>query len=163
MSSSHQRPDAIDRATGLDPSHPVFDLRKHRAEIATGSEISRASVLEPDDDLGLSRALRCSVARRVALSGENAGLLAEYPAPDDATLAVLAKGNMPDDPKLAVLARHADMIASSPNAASDQHLKTLMDAGYTVPQIVALSELIAQVCYQIRVTHGLALLKEMND
>ena len=71
----------------------------------------------------------------------------------------MAEGGTPDDPQLAALAAHADMIASNPAAAGADHLQALLAAGFSVPQVIALSELLAFVCFQIRVVHGLSLLK----
>ena len=39
-------------------------------------------------------------------------------------------------------------------------LDALLEAGLTVPQVIALSELLAFACFQIRVAHGLSLLEE---
>ncbi|MBT9384364.1 esterase [Pseudooceanicola sp. CBS1P-1] len=152
-------PDAIDSAIGLSPTDSLHALRALRPEFVSGSEDCRAAVLTPAADLGLSPALRMAVARRVAATAEMPRLLAGYPAPADPALAALAEGETPEDPALAALARHADMIARTPRAASAAHLAALQEAGYTVPQIIALSELLAYVCYQIRVVAGLSLLK----
>jgi uncharacterized protein YciW len=45
-----------------------------------------------------------------------------------------------------------------PGWASEVDLHRLLEVGLTVPQIIALSELLAFVCFQIRVVHGLSLL-----
>ncbi|MEF2074424.1 hypothetical protein [Consotaella aegiceratis] len=154
----HARPDMIDRSAGLEDGGSVFALRSRRSNFLEGSEACRVSVLDPQDDLGLSPALRAAVARRVARSGGSDRLLAEYRAPAEAELAELAEGAMPADPALAAIAAHADMIAAEPAKASANHLAALADAGLTTPQIIALSELLAFVCFQIRVVHGLSLL-----
>lgn len=93
------------------------------------------------------------------MTAENPKLLGEYPKPQSASLAVLADGGMPGEPKLAALATHVDMIASEPKQATEDHLTALLKVGFTVPQIVALSQLLAFVGFQIRVVHGLSLLK----
>lgn len=159
--TDHQRPDIIDRAAGLAPGAPVFDVRALRPEFVGGAEACRAAVLEPADDLGLDRALRAAIARRVARTASNEALLAEYPLPDDSTLRALAESGDVADPRLAAIAGHADMIASDPGRASETDLHRLLDAGLTVPQVVALSELLAFVCFQMRVVHGLSLLSRV--
>ncbi|MCO6383308.1 hypothetical protein [Oceanicola sp. 502str15] len=152
--------DAIDMALGGSRSRALKELRARRPEFVTGSEASRAAVLEPAEDLGLSPELRGAVARRVAASSGNARMVESYPRPQDPALAALAEGREPDDPAMATLAQYADMIATIPAKASREELQKLQDAGFSVPQIIALSELLAQVCYQIRVVHGLSLLAE---
>jgi uncharacterized protein YciW len=156
--TDHERPDVIDRAAGLAPGAPVFDVRALRPEFVRGAEACRATVLEPADDLGLDRALRAAIAHRVARTAGNESLLAEYPLPDDPTLRALAESGDLGDDRLAAIAGHADMIASEPGRAAEVDLHRLLDAGLTVPQIIAFSELLAFVCFQMRVVHGLALL-----
>lgn len=135
-------------------------LEARRPEFVEGIETCRAAVLFPEEDLGLSSDLRAAIGRRVALTAENADLLATYPEPEAPDLKALAQGALPADPALAALAHHADMIAREPVKSGPQHLQALQDAGYSVPQIIALSELLAYACYQIRVVAGLALLAD---
>jgi uncharacterized protein YciW len=156
--TDHDRPDVIDRAAGLVPGAPEFDLRSLRPEFVRGAQACRTTVLEPADDLGLDPALRAAIAHRVARTAASDRLLAEYPLPDDPALRALAESGDLADERLAAIADHADMIASDPGRASEADLHQLLDAGLTVPQIVALSELLAFVCFQMRVVHGLALL-----
>ncbi len=155
--------DAIDTALGVHCDDALRRLRAHRPAFVEGAEACRASVLSPDDDLGLSSAVRRAVAHRAAAFAANPALLAGYPAPDDPALRDLAHGALPQDPALAALARHTDMIVATPGRASEAHLRDLLAAGYSVPQIIALSELLAQVCYETRIVHGLSLLKEISD
>lgn len=153
-------PDAIDQALDVTHGAPLQALRAERADFVAGAEACRAAVLTPDEDLGLSVELRAAVARRVARGSHNARLIEGFPQPSDPELAALAAGEMPRDPALRLLGEHADRIAAAPGASGAGHLRALQEAGYTVAQIVALSELLAYVCYQIRVVHGLGLLKD---
>lgn len=159
MTIHHARPDALDRAGGLADGGAVYDLRALRPEFLNGAEDCRAAVLTPENDLGLSPALRAAIARRVALTADNERLLAEYPMPEDEALATLSRGEMPEESRLAATAVHADMIAANPGASTRESLDALLEAGLTVPQVIALSELLAFVCFQIRVAHGLHLLE----
>ncbi|MGO4853275.1 hypothetical protein [Phaeovulum sp. W22_SRMD_FR3] len=154
-----RKSDAIDRAAGLAPEGAIHALRRFRPEFVDGAEACRAAVLSPEEALGLSEDLRQAVAYRAARGAENPALLGVYRVPEGADLATLARGETPADPALAALARHADMIAARPAEASGQDLAMLQAAGFTVPQIIALSELLAYVCFQIRVAHGLALME----
>ncbi len=156
----HNRPDVIDRAAGLLEDGSLFALRAVRPEFLNGAETCRASVLTPADDLGLEPELRNAIARRISLGSANADLIAEYPLPQAGDLRAMATGEMPSDPKLSTIANHTDTIAKSPHEASAAHLEALLHAGLTIPQVIALSELTAFAAFQIRVVHGLALLKE---
>jgi uncharacterized protein YciW len=160
LAKEHARPDAIDRAAGLEPGTPVYGVRDLRPEFLAGAEACRMGVLAPADDLGLSPALRGAIARRVARTSDNPTLVASYPLPETPELAALADGGDPSDPYLAAIAVHADMIGRDPGRASAEDLQRLLDAGLTVPQVIALSELLAYVCFQIRIVHGLTLLKD---
>lgn len=156
----HARPDAIDRAAGLERGSPVYGVRDVRPEFLAGAEACRKGVLAPVDDLGLSPDLRMAIGRRVARTSGNQKLVAGYPIPETPELAALADGGDPADPYLAAIAAHADMIAREPGRAAAGDLQRLLDAGLTVPQVIALSELLAYVCFQIRIVHGLTLLKD---
>ncbi|OCX64466.1 hypothetical protein BFP70_10455 [Thioclava sp. SK-1] len=157
-----QTRDAIDQAAGLTHQGAVWHHRQYRPEFVSGAAACRQAVLHPDIDLGLSAQLRAAVARRIALTGGNIALRDAYATPDDADLQAFSDGRPCDDPALHVLAGHVDMIANDPKAASSAHLQRLQDAGYSTAQIVALSELCAYVCFQIRLAHGLALLEDLS-
>lgn len=160
MTIHHARPDALDRAGGLAEDGAIYALRALRPEFLNGAEDCRAAVLTPENDLGLSPALRAAIARRVALTADNEKLLAEYAVPEDEALACLSRGEMPEDDRLAAIAAHTDVIAANPGRSNRESLDTLLEAGLTVPQVIALSELLAFACFQIRVAHGLSLLEE---
>ena len=154
--------DAIDQALNLRAGSPLAALRARRPEFVSGAEACRAAVLHPAADLGLSSDLRTALVRRITALAENPALLAVFPEPSDPALAALARGETPEDPALAALARHADMIAVDPARSGPDDLSALQDAGFDVPQIIALSELFAYACYVIRVVHGLSLLEEAS-
>lgn len=158
--ASHARPDAMDRAAGLDPSGAIFALRAERPEFLNGAESCHHSVLGPGDDLGLRPALRRAIARRVAGIAGNAALALAYDLPPDAEpeLQTMAGGLTPAAPFLAAITAHADLIATTPGLSGPQHLQGLLDAGLSVTQIVALSELLGYLSFQVTVAHGLSLL-----
>lgn len=155
---THQ-PDAISLAAGLAHDSPLHTIRAFRPEFVEGAQACRAAVLVPEDDLGLDTELRNAIARRVASGADNPQLLSGYPMPKTAELAALAQGRIVTTPALIALAYHTDMIAANPGKATAADLNTLQQVGYSVAQIVALSELLAYVCFQIRVAHGLKLLE----
>lgn len=160
MTPTHSRPDAIDRAADLDSSRSLFALRDVRSAFVAGAARCRQSVIEPQNDLGLSKALRTAVARRLIRKCGTSDLLGTYPEPDDEALTAVANGAIPVDERLAAIAHHADMIAARPGEASAESLATLSGAGLTTAQIIALSELIGFLAFEVRVVAGLRLLRD---
>lgn len=158
MNTLDTRPDTFDRAAGLEPTSPIFELRALRPEFIQGGHACQASVLTPKDDLGLSPDLRATIARRVAKTLGNSTLIAEYPLPSGAKLQAMSEGKSPTDKQLSVIANYADEIALAPGQVTKAHLENLLSAGLETPQIIALSELLAFVCFQAQVAHGLSLL-----
>ncbi|RQW63704.1 hypothetical protein [Vibrio viridaestus] len=135
-------------------------LTKLRPEYAHGAIACREAVLRPSDELELSQELRSAIARRMAMTAAHPeALLVDFPMPSDDSLKAFAQGDALDDSTLSTLAAHVDMIASYPSKASEQHLIDLQEAGFSVAQIIAISELCAYVCFQIRLSHGLSLLE----
>jgi CMD domain protein len=62
--------------------------------------------------------------------------------------------------KLAAGLDHAHMLLFHPRDASPAHLRRLVDAGWTTPAIVTLSQLVAFLSFQIRVVAGLRAMAE---
>lgn len=156
-------PDIIDRAAGLGMQDPRFATRRLRPEFVEGAEICRASVLEPQSDLGLSKALRAALARRMAAMNGDEALVAHYDAlmrdaGADISLKALAEGATGLAEPFGAIARHTDLVTGAPALAAGEDIARLADAGLTNPQIVALSELIAFVNFQVRVVAGLRLM-----
>lgn len=60
--------------------------------------------------------------------------------------------------RLAAALEHAHMLVLHPRDASRAHLQALLDAGWTTPGIVTLSQLVAFLTFQIRVVLGLSAL-----
>ena len=156
--------DAIDRAAGLTPNAALYQTRRLRPEFVDGAEACRRSVLTPEDDQGLSAALRLALAQRMARLNQDSALEQAYQhelaqlQPADELLA-LAEGALPAGEPLATIVRHTDLVTSQPVQATEQHIRLLEQAGLNNPQIVALSELIAFVNFQTRVAAGLRLLR----
>ncbi|GME41971.1 MULTISPECIES: hypothetical protein [unclassified Pantoea] len=156
--------DAIDQAAGLTPEEALYQTRRLRPEFVEGAEACRLSVLTPADEQGLPADLRLALARRMAVLNEDVPLQRDYQAqltalnPSEALLA-LAAGDVVNEEPLATLARHTDLVTQQPIQATEQHIRLLEQAGFSNPQIVALSELIAFVNFQTRVAAGLRLMR----
>ncbi|MDB6453026.1 CMD domain-containing protein [Falsirhodobacter sp. 20TX0035] len=148
--------DAIDQAAGLDGTDPRHALRRRRPEFVEGAEACRASVLHPADDLGLSAGLRNALAHRMALLNKDDTIAAQYVVMEDFSAVASGATDLPEP--LNTIARHVDMVTADPTSATAEHIRRLEAAGLSAPQIVALSELIAYVNFQVRVVAGLRLL-----
>lgn len=156
--------DAMDKAAGLSPDDAVFKARRFRPEFVQGAELCRLSVLTPADGLGLEPTLRVALALRMAVLNADPVLVADYEAqlttlkPTQQLLA-LANGATELDEPLFTLARHVDLVTLTPKMAEASHIERLVEAGFSNPQIVAISELIALVNFQTRVATGLRLMR----
>lgn len=162
---THTAPTALDLAAGISPGTSLFAARRERPDFVSGAEECRRTVLYPKDGLGLAPDLRLAVALRIARAGADRDLAAGYEAErvglaPDAMLDRFAAGATADLPvPLAVLAAHVDMVTLGPQAAGPGYIARLTAAGFDTPQIVALSELIAFVNFELRIAAGLRLLK----
>lgn len=54
---------------------------------------------------------------------------------------------------------HAHLLVFRPRESSAQALAALLDAGWSTPEVVTLSQLVAFLTYQLRVVHGLNVLE----
>lgn len=60
--------------------------------------------------------------------------------------------------RLAAALEHAHMLVLHPRDAAPSHLQAMLDAGWSTPDIVTLSQLVAFLSYQVRVAAGLRAL-----
>lgn len=115
-----------------------------------------------DHDAALGEAILAEAARAAAAAPR--GPAGRYPPgplsrEDSAALAFRA------DPagigaRLAAALDHVHMLLFHPRDASPAHLQRLVDAGWTTPAIVTLSQLVAFLSFQIRVVAGLRAMAE---
>lgn len=158
--------DAIDKAAGLSPDDALYSARRFRPEFVEGAELCRLSVLQPHNDQQLTAAFRLAVAARIATLNADSALTDEYltqlqALTPDAELLVLAAGKETLQPRLAAIVRHIDLVTVTPSRAEANDMRLLEQAGLNNPQIVALSELIAFVNFQIKVATGLRLMRSV--
>jgi uncharacterized protein YciW len=154
----------IDKAAGLSEDSAIFAARRQRPEFVDGTEACRASILSPENDLGLTSDFRAALAARLATAIGQPVLgtlyrdyLSKSPSP---VLQAIANGDAASgDPVLVAMVRHADLVTQTPRQSCKQDIEALAAAGLTNPQIVAISELVAFVNYEARVVAGLALLE----
>ncbi|ARO15248.1 hypothetical protein BVG79_01906 [Ketogulonicigenium robustum] len=133
-----------------------------RAAFRDSTDACRASVIAPRDDLGLPAALRSGLAARMCTLIGQGAMATHYAAGLDGIPAQIAAGASADsiaDGAVAAMVRHCDKITQTPGEATRADIDALVAAGLTVPQVVALSELVAFTNYETRIRQGHALLE----
>ncbi|AZQ54703.1 CMD domain-containing protein [Burkholderia cenocepacia] len=150
-------PDTIDAAAGLREGDAIAALRRARGKVLLHTQLSEAALFDPAlPDLSLIE--RLHAARYVARQS-NAHALA-----DIYRTRLLDAGGTLDDiehadadafdalpRRLGAILLHAKRLTHAPADARASDLDTLKSAGLTTPAIVALSQLVAFVAYQLRV------------
>ncbi len=130
----------------------VAALRASRPDFVRYTQGSYEVMVAPPDPLGLTASERVLAARRTAELSGHPALTAHY-----ATLAT-APGT-----RDAAILHHAELLATRPGDATRADIDALTQAGLSPTEIVTLSQIVAFVAYQVRVTAGLALLAEASQ
>ena len=147
-------PDLLERIIGVAPDSRLARLRAQRPDIVRHTQGSHDVLLLPIDPGGLSLSERAMVAAQVAeLSGDPAltlhyrGLLAE-------------QGEPPQGSRRDTIERHVARVTTAPASALPEHIDALRAVGLSARDIVALTQIIAFVSYQVRAVVGLTLLAQ---
>ena len=153
--------DLVETLLGIAPGSPLAELRGQRAAIRQHTEGAWRELVLPAEPGGVSLAERAALALRVALRGGHAGLAAHIrtlPVPAEA----LAAAASPEatEGRLGLLLRYADLVAETPERCGQAEIDALGAAGLSPQDIVAVTQLIAFVPYQIRLLAGLRALQE---
>jgi uncharacterized protein YciW len=139
--------DLLSRSTGDVPA------RAERPEIVRHTQGSHDVLLDPADPGGLSPAERAWIAERVAALSGHAALAAHY--------AALLRARDPAfsvNDRRSVILDHVTRVTTAPASATQAHIDALRSIGLTPRDIVALTQIVAFVAYQVRAAAGLALL-----
>ncbi|HEV7267160.1 MAG TPA: hypothetical protein VGN83_19930 [Falsiroseomonas sp.] len=148
--------DLIDSILGIAPDSSLGALRRRRPEALRHAEGAHRELLLPEDPGGLSLADRAALALRVARREGDDALASHYQGLLDA-----AGGAAGAEARLDALLRYADTVAAAPEDTSRADIDGLAALGLSSRDIVAATQLIAFVPYQVRVIAGLrALLQE---
>lgn len=153
--------DLVETLLGIAPASPLADLRGQRAAIRQHTEGAWRELVLPEHPGGVSLAERAALALRVALRGGHVGLAAHIrglPVPAE----VLAAAEEPAlaEGRLGLLLRYADLVAETPERCGQPEIDALGAAGLSPQDVVAVTQLIAFVPYQIRLLAGLRALQE---
>lgn len=65
--------------------------------------------------------------------------------------------------RLTAAFEHAHLLVFRPRESSPEALTRLLAAGWTTPEVVTLSQLIAYLTFQLRVIHGLRVLEDIRS
>lgn len=154
-SQSRMAEDLIDTLLGLTPAHPLHALRLRRPEARQHAEGAWRELVLPADPGALSLAERAGLAERVATREGDAALAAHY------TALLGQAGGVAPGPRLDALLRYADIVAITPEATTRTDIEGMAALGLTSREIVAATQLIAFVPYQVRVLAALrAMMQE---
>jgi uncharacterized protein YciW len=148
--------DLIEHLLGIAPDSKLGQLRRRRPEALRHAEGAWRELVLPADPGALSLAERAALAERVAAREGDAALAAHYGALRDQA------GGAPAGARLDALLRYAETVAATPEATSRADIDALKALGLGPREIVAATQLIAFVPYQVRVIAALrAMLQEM--
>jgi uncharacterized protein YciW len=160
------KPDTIDEITSLKVHAALHQARHGRPEFVDGAEACRDAVITPVVDTGLGHPLRAALAARMARLNGHEKLAAHYRAVlvgygKTAEMALIAEGGYPQhaDGRLRAILRHTDFITLAPRACSRADTERLVGEGLSVPEVVALAELIGFLNFEVRIVVTLDLLK----
>jgi uncharacterized protein YciW len=149
-----QTPDLLDSILGVAADSALSQLRAQRPDIVRHTQGSHDVLLSPADPGGLSPAERALVAARVAELSGHGGLAGHYRS------LLAERGDPPHSERLDAILRHVSRVTTAPGTALPAHIDTLRAVGLDVRDVVALTQIVAFVSYQVRAAAGLALLAQ---
>ena len=159
--------DLIEGILGIAPGSPLAELRRRRPEALRHAQGAYRELLMPEDPGNVSHAERAALALRVALRENDAALakhfrgLLEKAGAQEAIMLAEDLSAAPMEGRLAALLRYADVVGSHPAEVTQGTIDALSAMGLTPRDIVAVTQLVSFVPYQVRVIAGLrAMLQE---
>ncbi len=138
--------DLIEDLLGIGPEAPLAALRRERGPIRDHAEGAYRELVVPAEPGGMSLAERAGLARLTARLEGDAVLEGHF-----ATLGPAG----PEDGRMGLLSRYAGLVAERPGAVDQAGIDRLMGAGLSAQDVVAVTQLVAFVPYQVRVMAGL--------
>lgn len=162
--------DLIDRLVGLHPGGSTYAVRHQRDKVAAATQGSYDALFDPAlPDTPLAERLlvalyACRLTPAPELSAHYRQALLDAQV-DSALIRAAEHGNASDitDPRLAAIFEFTRKLIEKPVEGDRAALQTLPAAGISAPAIVALSQLIAFLSYQIRLVAGLKAMKALEN
>lgn len=154
--------DVIDSLAGLAPGNPLHALRHQRDKVAAASQGSYDTLFDPAlEGIGLDERLlvalyACRLAGAAEVAAHYRARLQALPA--DAAQLAAADGGEPEQlpqGRLRAMLVFTRALTRRPVEGDKAAIETLPAAGISTPAVVALSQLIAFISYQLRVIAGL--------
>lgn len=163
MTTTPHAVDVIDAAVPLAPDQATWALRQQRAKVVDATQGSYDAMFSPSVE-GLTVAERLLVALHACRVSKADGLAAHYrdrlvdEAADGDVIAAVDSGKSVADPRLLAVLAFTGKLIERPIEGDRAAVQSLADSGLSTPAIVALSQLIAFLSYQIRLAAGLKAL-----
>lgn len=165
--------DLIDQLVGLAPGSRTYAARHQREKVAAATQGSYNALFDPAlPDLTLTERLLVALyASRLTPAPELAAHYRErlQQAQADAALIQVAEAGEPQDaqrlnqPRLAAILSFTRTLIEKPVEGDKAALLALPAAGISTPAVVALSQLIAFLSYQVRLVAGLKAMKASEE
>ena len=153
---------------GVDETSPTGELYLRKPSLAQEGQDYYNAIFSPTDASASAfpLATRAQVAIRTASYTGSERVIAWYSeiaareGASQASITVVATPSEPIEGSAVEVAalRHTDLLATSPSSARPSDIQALKDAGISPAGILALSQTIAFVTYQVRVIAGLRAL-----
>jgi len=141
--------DLIDTLLGLAPDAPLAVLRAQRPDIQRHTECSYRELVVPADPGGVKPDERVALARHVVKTDGDVRLAAHF-----AALGSGASGTA----RMALLLPYADLVAHHAGRVRQADIDGLRAHGLSPQDVVAITQLVAFVPFQVRVLAGLRAL-----
>jgi alkylhydroperoxidase domain protein len=152
--SSAITPDLLDSLAEIPPDSPLAAARKTRDQATRHIQGSYMALFDRHDGTDFTLTERLTVARQVADWHQDSRLAQHYADrhhnPSSATVAA--------DTRLRAALVHAERLTLRPVSATPAHLDELHRAGWSLDNIVTLSQLVAYVSFQSRLLRGYRLI-----
>lgn len=161
--------DLIDRIVDISTTDPLHAVRHQRQKVVLATQGSYDALFDAQLP-GQPLSHRLLLAYYAALLTPSAALAAHYRArlqdvdiPSEALIAVETdKPESVEDPALRAVLLFTRTLILDPVKGDRAALETLPAAGISTPDVVALSQLIAFLSYQIRLVAGLQAMKALG-
>lgn len=163
--------DLVDRIVGLRPGQRTYEVRHQREKVAAATQGSYEALFSHalDGDISLTERLLVALyACRLTPSTELATHYRErlLAVGCDAALIEMADRGEPGDfanPRMAAMLQFTRTLVEDPVEGDKAALLALPAAGISTPAVVALSQLIAFLSYQVRLVAGLKAMKASEE
>ena len=154
MDQTEEQGDLLETIIGVVPGSALSALRALRPDIVRHTQGSHDVLLSPTDPGGLSLVERALIARRTAELSHHGALAAHYRTLHQ------QRGEPAAGPRCDAILAHVARVTTAPRTATPAALAALSSVGLSATDIVALTQIVAFVSYQVRAAAGLALLTQ---